>query len=79
MWSARSPLTWCGFRSGAKHWVRQNDSAGRWEAGAPTNSGPTSIAWGGQDMRDIYIGSIATPYVLKGRSSVAGMPMVHQR
>ncbi len=42
-------------------------------------SGPTSIAWGGQDMRDVYIGSILTPYVLKGRSSVPGMPMVHQR
>ncbi|MCV7120626.1 SMP-30/gluconolactonase/LRE family protein [Mycobacterium nebraskense] len=42
-------------------------------------SGPTSIAWGGQDMRDIYVGSILTPYVLKGRSSVPGLPMVHQR
>jgi gluconolactonase len=42
-------------------------------------SGPTSIAWGGQDMCDVYIGSIATPYVLKGRSSVPGLPMVHQR
>ncbi|ORW93962.1 hypothetical protein AWB92_12580 [Mycobacterium sp. IEC1808] len=42
-------------------------------------SAPTSIAWGRQDMRDIYIGSITTPYVLKGRSSVPGLPMVHQR
>ena len=42
-------------------------------------SGPTSIAWGGQDMRDVYIGSILTPYVLKGRSSVPGLPIVHQR
>jgi sugar lactone lactonase YvrE len=42
-------------------------------------SAPTSVAWGGPDMRDVYIGSIATPYVLKGRSSVPGMPMVHQR
>lgn len=41
--------------------------------------GPTSIAWGGQDMRDIYIGSITTPYVLKGRSSVPGLPLIHQR
>jgi sugar lactone lactonase YvrE len=40
---------------------------------------PTSVAWGGADMRDVYIGSITTPYVLKGRSSVPGMPMVHQR
>jgi sugar lactone lactonase YvrE len=42
-------------------------------------SGPTSIAWGGQDMCDVYIGSILTPYVLQGRSSVPGLPMVHQR
>ena len=42
-------------------------------------SSPTSIAWGGQDMRDIYIGSILTSYVLKGRSSVPGLLMVHQR
>jgi sugar lactone lactonase YvrE len=40
---------------------------------------PTSIAWGGDDMRDVYIGSITTPYVLKGRSSVPGMSMIHQR
>lgn len=42
-------------------------------------NGPTSIAWGGDDMRDIYIGSITTPYVLKGRSSVPGLPLIHQR
>ncbi len=41
--------------------------------------GPTSIAWGGADMRDVYIGSILTPHVLKGRSSVPGLPMDHQR
>jgi sugar lactone lactonase YvrE len=40
---------------------------------------PTSVAWGGADMRDVYIGSIGAPYVLKGRSSVPGMPMIHQR
>ncbi|WP_179963559.1 SMP-30/gluconolactonase/LRE family protein [Mycobacterium marseillense] len=40
---------------------------------------PTSIAWGGDDMRDVYIGSMSTPYVLKGRSSVPGMSMIHQR
>jgi gluconolactonase len=42
-------------------------------------SSPTSIAWGGHDMCDVYIGSILTPYVLKGRSSVPGLSMVHQR
>ncbi|HVV30356.1 MAG TPA: SMP-30/gluconolactonase/LRE family protein [Mycobacteriales bacterium] len=40
---------------------------------------PTSVAWGGPDLRDVYIGSLASPYVVKGRSSVPGMPMVHQR
>jgi gluconolactonase len=42
-------------------------------------SGPTSIAWGGSDMCDVYIGSLETPYILRGRSSLPGMPMVHQR
>ncbi|OBF90944.1 hypothetical protein A5773_24795 [Mycobacterium sp. 852014-52450_SCH5900713] len=46
--------------------------------GALLNS-PTSIAWGGEDMRDIYIGSITAQYVLKGRSSVPGLPLSHQR
>jgi sugar lactone lactonase YvrE len=40
---------------------------------------PTSIAWGGPDGRDIYIGSLEAPYVVKGRSSVAGLLMIHQR
>ena len=42
-------------------------------------TGPTSIAWGGPDMRDIYIGSLEAPYIVRGRSSLPGMPMVHQR
>jgi sugar lactone lactonase YvrE len=41
--------------------------------------GPTSVAWGGSDMRDVYIGSLETPYILRGRSSLPGMSMVHQR
>jgi len=41
--------------------------------------GPTSVAWGGDDMRDVYIGSLEAPYILRGRSSLPGMPMVHQR
>jgi sugar lactone lactonase YvrE len=42
-------------------------------------SGPTSIAWGGSDLRDVYIGSLESPYIVQGRSSVPGHPMVHQR
>ena len=42
-------------------------------------SAPTSVAWGGADMRDVYIGSMSAPYIVKGRSSVPGMPMVHHR
>lgn len=40
---------------------------------------PTNVSWGGTDMRDLYIGSIAVDYVLKMRSPVAGMKLVHQR
>jgi sugar lactone lactonase YvrE len=49
------------------------------DPGGTLLSGPTSIAWGGSDMCDVYIGSLETPYILRGRSSRAGMPMVHQR
>jgi gluconolactonase len=41
--------------------------------------GPTSIAWGGADMRDVYFGSLESPYIVRGRSSIPGLPMVHQR
>ena len=39
---------------------------------------PTNVAWGGADLKDLYIGSIRADYVLKGRSPVAGQPQVHQ-
>ncbi|WP_319457024.1 MULTISPECIES: SMP-30/gluconolactonase/LRE family protein [unclassified Mycobacterium] len=39
---------------------------------------PTSVAWGGPDMRDLYIGSLFTPHVLTARSPVAGAPLWHQ-
>ena len=40
---------------------------------------PTNVAWGGPDMCDLYIGSLSAPYVLKGRSPVPGLKLVHQR
>lgn len=40
---------------------------------------PTNIAFGGADLRDVYVGSLAADYVLRGRSSIAGQPLVHQR
>lgn len=40
---------------------------------------PTNVTWGGADMRDLYIGSIAVDYVLHARSPVAGLKMAHQR
>jgi gluconolactonase len=40
---------------------------------------PTNIAFGGPDLRDVYNGSLAADYVLRGRSSIAGLPLVHQR
>ena len=44
-----------------------------------TLSVPTNVSWGGDDMRDLYVGSIATDYVLKMRSPVPGLPLIHQR
>jgi len=40
---------------------------------------PTNVSWGGADMRDLYIGSIATDYVLHTHSPVPGLPLFHQR
>jgi gluconolactonase len=39
---------------------------------------PTNVTWGGEDLKDLYIGSIRADYVLKARSPVAGQPLVHQ-
>ena len=33
---------------------------------------PTSVAWGGEGLRDVYIGSLRSAFVLTGRSEVAG-------
>jgi gluconolactonase len=40
---------------------------------------PTNVSWGGPDLRDLYIGSVRTDYVIKVRSPIPGMPLVHQR
>jgi len=40
---------------------------------------PTNVTWGGPDLRDLYIGSVRSDYVLKVRSPIPGMPLVHQR
>ena len=40
---------------------------------------PTNVTWGGPDLSDLYIGSVTTDYVLKVRSPVPGLPMIHQR
>lgn len=40
---------------------------------------PTNVTWGGADMRDLYIGSIAVDYILQARSPVPGLRMAHQR
>lgn len=40
---------------------------------------PTNISWGGPDLRDLYVGSIRARYVLKARSPVPGLALVHQR
>ena len=40
---------------------------------------PTNVTWGGADLCDLYIGSVATDYVIRARSPVPGVPLVHQR
>ncbi len=40
---------------------------------------PTNVTWGGADMRDLYIGSIASDYVVRARSPIAGLRLLHQR
>jgi gluconolactonase len=44
------------------------------DPGAKVLVAPTSIAFGGEDLRDVYFGSIASNYVVKGRSPIAGRP-----
>ena len=39
---------------------------------------PTNVTWGGENMRDLYIGSVTTDYVLKFRSPTPGQPLIHQ-
>ena len=40
---------------------------------------PTNVSWGGPDLRDLYIGSVTRDYVVKVRSPVPGLPLLHQR
>ena len=40
---------------------------------------PTNVSWGGDDMCDLYIGSIRSDYVVHARSPIPGEPLVHQR
>jgi gluconolactonase len=46
-------------------------------SGAVVNH-PTNVTWGGDNLMDLYIGSIRANYVLKARSPIAGQPHVHQ-
>jgi gluconolactonase len=39
---------------------------------------PTNVTFGGADLCDVYIGSVLNPYVLKGRSPLAGVELPHQ-
>ena len=40
---------------------------------------PTNVSWGGDDMCDLYIGSIRSDYVVHARSPIPGEPLIHQR
>ncbi len=39
---------------------------------------PTNVSWGGADMKDLYIGSVLRPWIIKARSPVAGQKLAHQ-
>ena len=49
------------------------------DPGGETVNHPTNVTWGGADLKDLYIGSIRAGYVLKARSPVAGLALIHQR
>ena len=40
---------------------------------------PTNVSWGGDDMCDLYIGSIRSDYVVHARSPIPGERLIHQR
>ena len=40
---------------------------------------PANVTFGGEDMKDVYIGGLEMNYVVKLRSPVAGMKLAHQR
>ncbi len=44
-----------------------------------TMQAPTNVSWGGDDMTDLYIGSIRSDYVVHAKSPIPGERLVHQR
>jgi sugar lactone lactonase YvrE len=40
---------------------------------------PTSVAFGGPDLKTVYMGSLAMPHLLSFESPVAGLPLQHWR
>lgn len=40
---------------------------------------PTSVTFGGSDLKTVYMGSLAMPHLITFRSPVAGLPMHHWR
>ena len=40
---------------------------------------PTNVSWGGDDMTDLYIGSIRSNYVVHAKSPIPGERLIHQR
>ena len=40
---------------------------------------PSNVTFGGDDMKDVYIGCLGNAHVVKLRSPVAGMKLAHQR
>ncbi len=45
----------------------------------PTLQFPTSVAFGGPDLRTVYIGSLGMPHLVTFRSPTPGLPLYHWR
>lgn len=48
-------------------------------AAGPTLQFPTSVCFTGEDLRTVYVGSLAMPRLPTFRSPVRGLPMSHWR
>jgi gluconolactonase len=61
----------CAITPAGKKFVIAHDPSGKFM------QSPTNISWGGPDLTDLYIGDLRANYILKAKSPIPGMPMLH--